>query len=313
MNHKGQLNNKWWSLLCGVVLALPCCATESSQDGVYALTENIDKLQQPYIEKARNTYPQAKERFLNGFPNNERFYLTVKLHDTDGEVEMVFVAVNSIVDGKVSGVIANKIMHVKEFKKGQLYSFPESDLMDWTIVSPDGTEEGNVVGKFMEEYQLKLPAEIALHYANANAEAEKLGAMLFDAESRDQILDSAMAESAKRSVTDYCKFRYNAVQIRIDNDVVTYVLGFSNEKGSVVFGRHYKFSPSGKSVSTVSCYETGKSREKPVALVITQLVAPSPTEFQVFLSLKYRIPIYVGTSEGTWLVSGGKIQFSQLR
>ena len=35
---------------------------------------------------------------------------------------------------------------------GQFYSLPESQLIDWMIAKPDGTEEGNEVGKFLDTY-----------------------------------------------------------------------------------------------------------------------------------------------------------------
>jgi len=42
---------------------------------------------------------------------------------------------------------------VTGYKHGDTYSFPEADLLDWTISKPDGTEEGNFVGKFLDTYQ----------------------------------------------------------------------------------------------------------------------------------------------------------------
>ena len=41
--------------------------------------------------------------------------------------------------------VANKLLGVR--------SFPESEVLDWTIVHPDGHDEGNYVGKFMEMYK----------------------------------------------------------------------------------------------------------------------------------------------------------------
>ena len=35
--------------------------------------------------------------------------------------------------------------------------FPESELVDWVITHPDGIEEGNVVGKFLDEWQKTHP------------------------------------------------------------------------------------------------------------------------------------------------------------
>jgi hypothetical protein len=47
---------------------------------------------------------------------------------------------------------------VKGFKNTDPHSFPESELIDWLISRPDGTEEGNVVGKFLDEWQRKRTA-----------------------------------------------------------------------------------------------------------------------------------------------------------
>ena len=73
------------------------------------------------------------------------------LHD-QRTTEQVFVAVDSIRDGRITGRIATDDLTVVGYKKGDTYSFPESDLIDWLITHPDGTEEGNVVGKFLDEW-----------------------------------------------------------------------------------------------------------------------------------------------------------------
>jgi hypothetical protein len=33
------------------------------------------------------------------------------------------------------------------------YAFAETEVMDWLISHPDGSEEGNFVGKFLDTYQ----------------------------------------------------------------------------------------------------------------------------------------------------------------
>ena len=55
--------------------------------------------------------------------------------------------------------IATGTIAIKRFKNGDPYSCPESELMDWVITHPDGTEEGNVVGKFLDEWQKTLLSE----------------------------------------------------------------------------------------------------------------------------------------------------------
>jgi uncharacterized protein YegJ (DUF2314 family) len=72
-------------------------------------------------------------------------------------MEQVFVKVVEVRANTISGRIWNDIGIVKGFEKGQEHSFPESELIDWTIVSPDGTEEGNVVGKFLDTWDGRVP------------------------------------------------------------------------------------------------------------------------------------------------------------
>ncbi|HET9711231.1 MAG TPA: hypothetical protein VFP64_05095 [Pyrinomonadaceae bacterium] len=113
----------------------------------------IEAAIKPYIEKARTTYPQAKARFLSGLPPKHTFFITTRLYDSLKRFEQVFVAVKEIKDGRISGVIATEIHLVSGYREGDAYSFPESELIDWTISKPDGTEEGNFVGNFLDSYQ----------------------------------------------------------------------------------------------------------------------------------------------------------------
>jgi uncharacterized protein YegJ (DUF2314 family) len=107
----------------------------------------------PHVEQAKKTYPEAKKRFLAGLPPKEKFYVTVKLRDESGRFEQSFIAVEEIKDGTITGTIANEITHITKYKFGDEYTFPESELLDWTITKADGTEEGNFVGKFLDTYQ----------------------------------------------------------------------------------------------------------------------------------------------------------------
>lgn len=115
--------------------------------------EQIEAAIKPYIEKARTTYPQAKARFQSGLAPKHTFFITARLYDSSKRFEQVFIAVNEIKDGRISGVIASEIRLVSGFKEGDAYSFPESELIDWTITKPDGTEEGNFVGNFLDSFQ----------------------------------------------------------------------------------------------------------------------------------------------------------------
>ena len=107
----------------------------------------------PYVAKGRQTYPEAKKRYLAGLPPGRTFFVVTNLRDKAGTVEQVFVAVANVRDGRITGRIASDILTVIGYKKGDPYSFPEGDLIDWLITHPDGTEEGNVVGKFVDQWR----------------------------------------------------------------------------------------------------------------------------------------------------------------
>ena len=115
----------------------------------------LEKAIKPYLEQAKQTYSEAKKRFLAGLPPKHGFFLTTRLHDKEGHFEQTFIAVTEVKDGIVKGRIANEITTVAGYKQGDEYSFPESEVLDWTITRPDGTEEGNFIGKFLDEYQKK--------------------------------------------------------------------------------------------------------------------------------------------------------------
>jgi uncharacterized protein YegJ (DUF2314 family) len=119
-------------------------------------TEAVMKAMAPYIAKGRATYPAAKKRFLAGLPRDYRFEVRKRLEDPDGtRFEEVFIVVDAIKGGKVYGRIGNELGFVRSYRRLQRISFPEADVLDWTIVHPDGSEEGNYVGKFIDTYKPK--------------------------------------------------------------------------------------------------------------------------------------------------------------
>jgi hypothetical protein len=107
----------------------------------------------PYVAQARTTYPAARERFMRGLPPRHTMFVTTQLVDGAGRVEQVFVAVDSIRGSTIAGRIWSPIQVVRGYSLRQPYSFDESALVDWMVARPDGTEEGNVVGKFLDSYR----------------------------------------------------------------------------------------------------------------------------------------------------------------
>jgi hypothetical protein len=113
----------------------------------------FDAAIRPYVAKARATYPQAKQRFLAGLPPGQSFFVTVELRDKDGHSEVVFLAVDSLARDSAFGRIWNQINVVHGYRLRDRYATAEAELLDWLIAKPDGAEEGNVVGKFLDTYQ----------------------------------------------------------------------------------------------------------------------------------------------------------------
>ena len=107
----------------------------------------------PYRDRARRSYPSAKQRFIRGLPPRESFFITAILTDALGHHEQVFIAVDSVVESKIVGRVWNDILLVRGYQRGQRYETPEVDIVDWLISKPDGTEEGNEVGKFLDTYR----------------------------------------------------------------------------------------------------------------------------------------------------------------
>jgi hypothetical protein len=106
----------------------------------------------PLEAKARETFPGARQRFLQGLPSAHQFFATIRLTDSLSHHEQVFVAVDTIDGNRLSGRLASQIGVVQGYRRGQRLSFNDSSLVDWMIALPDGSEEGNIVGKFLDTY-----------------------------------------------------------------------------------------------------------------------------------------------------------------
>jgi uncharacterized protein YegJ (DUF2314 family) len=112
----------------------------------------------PYVAKARSTYPAAKKRFLAGLPPRHTFAVMVRLYERaekarEQRYEDVFVGVKAIKKGTVYGWINSKPVTITNHRQGERVQFPDSEIMNWLIVRPDGTEEGNYVGKFLDHWK----------------------------------------------------------------------------------------------------------------------------------------------------------------
>jgi uncharacterized protein YegJ (DUF2314 family) len=108
-----------------------------------AETSRLDKAMQPYVVKARAGLPGIKKRFDAGL-KDEVLMLTLRVY---------LATVKKWDDKGITGIIASDVMGIKSHKMGDEINFPEKDVLDWTIEKSDGTEEGNVVGNFLNTFK----------------------------------------------------------------------------------------------------------------------------------------------------------------
>ena len=130
----------------------PDAPKDKPQQIVAAEYQEFIKACEPYVKKARKSYPRAKSRFLAGLPPGHAFFVTVRLFDEKGRMEQVFVAVNRIADETIQGRLSSDLNVLSGYKLNDPIQVRESELVDWLITKPDGTEEGNIVGKFLDNY-----------------------------------------------------------------------------------------------------------------------------------------------------------------
>ena len=112
----------------------------------------LERVMAPYVAQARASYHEVRIRYLAGLPPGQSLYVVARLRDAAHRVEQAFISVEMIQNGFVTGRIASDIQTVRGYANGDWYALPETDIVDWVILHSDGSEEGNVVGKFLDEY-----------------------------------------------------------------------------------------------------------------------------------------------------------------
>jgi hypothetical protein len=134
-------------------LAQPARNAPADQPPTEAQSAALEQAVAPYVQTARESYPGARARFLAGLPAGQTFYVVTRLSDASGHSEQAFIRVRVIEGGSITGTVSTPLRLVKSVSAGQSYTFSEADLVDWVITKPDGSEEGNLVGKFLDTYK----------------------------------------------------------------------------------------------------------------------------------------------------------------
>ena len=100
------------------------------------------------LREALRTLPQAKKRFLAGLPSGDQFLLSVRVIATDTS----FRQVSARVLGWHGTTVQALLLPSADAAKAEPLpvSFPETAVVDWTLLRASGREEGNYVGRYID-------------------------------------------------------------------------------------------------------------------------------------------------------------------
>lgn len=141
------------------VFAAPALAQDSTSAGPVPTPDNpvsvsnaaelgrLLQWMQPCVLRARETYADAKARFAAGLPARHEFSVAARIRDGEGHIEQVFIRVEEIEGALIQGWVDSEVAVVEGFARGAPIWLAEDELVDWVIVSPDGRETGNLIGR----------------------------------------------------------------------------------------------------------------------------------------------------------------------
>lgn len=139
-----------------VLILLSACGTARRPQEPQILRRTdyleIDHKMQPFIAQARKTLPLIKQRYLAGLPEGEELFLTIKLRDPDDAFEQAMVKIVDWKTDQVLGKLASPLFVVQSYHQGDLLNFKEDAIIDWMLRKPDGSREGDYVGRFLRTY-----------------------------------------------------------------------------------------------------------------------------------------------------------------
>jgi len=163
-------------------------------------------------------------------------------------------------------------------------------------------------------WQLRA-ADIPQEYLEVVRKAEAEGLALYEAELKGSAEEDKAVAEAKGRISTFCDFPYLPVRLTENGQDVLFLLAQAHHDTDMVVGRHFRIADTDVQPSTRSCLvlSLGTPQHRPVAVVVTHLLSATPTLFHVYLSLKHKIGIDVGTSAGNWAVERGSVTFLQAR
>ena len=113
-----------------------------------ALTRDETALANP-VREALRTLPQAKKKFLAGLPIGDQFLLSVRVIATDTSFRQASARVLGWHGNTVQALLLPPADAAPKTEPTPV-SFPETAVVDWTLLRASGREEGNYVGRYID-------------------------------------------------------------------------------------------------------------------------------------------------------------------
>ena len=114
-----------------------------------ALARDETALADP-VREALRTLPQAKKRFLAGLPDGDQFLLSVRVAASDTSFRQVSARVLGWRGNTVQALLLPENANSATPAEPMPVSFPETAVVDWTLLRASGREEGNYVGRYTD-------------------------------------------------------------------------------------------------------------------------------------------------------------------
>ena len=105
------------------------------------------------VREALRTLPQARKKFLAGLPEGDQFLLSVRVADTDTSFRQASARVLGWRGNTVQALLLPPATDSPTPAEPMPVSFPETAVVDWTLLRASGREEGNYVGRYTETAQ----------------------------------------------------------------------------------------------------------------------------------------------------------------
>ena len=114
-----------------------------------ALARDETALADP-VREALRTLPQAKKKFLAGLPDGDQFLLSVRVAASDTSFRQASARVLGWRGNTVQALLLPAAADSATPAEPLPVSFPETAVVDWTLLRASGREEGNYVGRYTD-------------------------------------------------------------------------------------------------------------------------------------------------------------------